>query len=255
MTFVLGAKGFVGATVLEELRALDECVGIDIDNYDEHVGRECDVVVNVNGNSKKFLAADQPALEFDMSVRSVVHSIYDFPCGKYVYVSSVDVYTDFATPEKTAEDAPIDNARRSAYGFHKWLAEQYVMKMCDSWLITRLGGMVGPGLKKGPVYDLINGATLRVHLDSRYQYIPTRAVGQVIRHLLRENIENEVFNVCGTGTVSLRQVREWLGTPARETPGLEKQHYEINNEKLRGVFDVPETSEAVKAFLREEGLV
>ncbi len=253
MIFILGAKGFVGATVLAELSKFDECVGIDIDNYDEHIGEKCDVLINVNGNSKKFLAAEQPALEFDLSVRSVVRSIYDFPAKKYVYISTVDVYTDFSDEKSTAESVEIDNAKQSPYGFHKWLSEQYVKKVCDKWLITRLGGMVGSGLKKGPVYDLMNGEKLWVHPDSRYQYIPTKTVGEVIRHLLENNVENEIFNVCARGTVSLKEVAKMLNVDAEYNSSAEQQHYEINNEKLCKIFDVPETKNAVREYLIARG--
>ena len=252
MIFVLGAKGFVGAAVLKELEKYDRCAGIDVDNYDEHVGKECDIVVNANGNSKKFLAAEQPALEFDLSVRSVVRTISDFQFRKYVYVSSVDVYTAFSDDASTSEKIQIDNSLQSPYGFHKWLAEQYVRKMCDKWLIARLGGMVGPGLKKGPVYDLMHEERLRVHPDSRYQFIPTRTVGEVIRLLLTQNVENDIYNICASGTVSLREISEWLDVTAEFEPGAEKQHYEINNAKLRGMSDVPETRDTVRKFLKGE---
>lgn len=249
--FVLGARGFVGSAVLEVLQQHSECAGIDVDNYEEYRGQGCDVLVNVNGNSKKYVAAEDPALEFDLSVRSVVRSVFDFPAQRYVFISTVDVYTDFAKPEQTAEDTEIDTARQSAYGFHKWLAEQYVKRHAKAWLIFRLGGMVGPGLRKGPVYDLMHDVPLRVHLDSRYQYIPTRVVGEVIGAMLERGVVGEIYNVCGTGTVSLRQVRDWLGKSGNENEELERQHYEINNAKLRAVFPVPETEESVKAFLEQ----
>jgi nucleoside-diphosphate-sugar epimerase len=252
MIFILGANGFVGATVLNELLKFDECVGIDIDNYEEHIGKKCDVLVNVNGNSKKFLAAEQPALEFDLSVRSVVRSIYDFPAKKYVYISTVDVYTDFSNKAATVENVKIDNNKQSPYGFHKWLSEQYVKKTCDKWLITRLGGMVGMGMKKGPIFDLLNGQKLWVHPDSRYQYIPTKTVGEVIRCLLEKNIENEIFNVCGKGAISLREVAEILGKRPEFNEEAEQQHYEINNEKLREIFNIPETKNSVKEYLAAE---
>ncbi|MCX7847717.1 MAG: NAD-dependent epimerase/dehydratase family protein, partial [bacterium] len=248
---VLGARGFVGSAVYGVLSAGAECVGVDVDNYEAYRGQRCEVLVNVNGNSKKYLAAQDPALEFDLSVRSVVRSIFDFPAERYVYISTVDVYTDFASAQLTVEDAEIDVARQSPYGFHKWLAEQYVRKHARGWLILRLGGMVGRGLRKGPIYDLLHDVPLRVHLDSRYQYIPTRTVGEVIRHLLMRGVEQEVYNVCGTGTVSLREVRDWLGKSGQENEELVREHYEINNSKLRAVYPVPETQASVKAFLEE----
>ena len=251
MLILLGAKGFVGHAVLAELESYEECLGIDVDTYDEHCGTPCDVLVNVNGNSKKFLAAEDPGLEFDLSVRSVVRSVYDFPCRRYVFISTVDVYTECSDPARTHEDTVIDPRGQSPYGFHKWLAEQYVRTVCDNWLIVRLGGMVGPGMKKGPVYDLVNDVPLRVHVDSRYQYIHTRAVGRTIRALLERDVTGEVFNVCGTGTISLREIAGMLGKEIEADPSLEAQHYEINNAKLSALLELPTTQASVEEFLAE----
>jgi nucleoside-diphosphate-sugar epimerase len=254
MIVVLGARGFVGAAVLAELQQADTCLGVDVDNYAACTGQACDVLVNVNGNSKKFLADEDPAREFELSVASVVRSLQDFPAKKYVYISTVDVYTNFTSPDDTAETAVIDPARQSRYGFHKWLAEQYVRKACGDWLITRLGGMVGPGMKKSPVYDLLHDAPLRVHLDSAFQYIHTREVGRVIRELLQRGITREIVNVCGCGVLSLRALRDLLGKTGQENAGLPRQVYEINNAKLCGLTHVPATRDAVLRFLREEGV-
>ena len=256
MIFVLGAKGFAGSAVLDVLRGLDECTGIDLDNYEAHAGKPCDILVNANGNSEKFLSDEQPALDFDLSVRSVVRALTDFPAPRCIHLSSVDVYTSFADPARTSEEAAIDTARQSRYGFHKWLAEQCVMKAQTRWLILRLGGMVGPGLRKGPVYDLMHDTPLRVHPDSRYQYIPTRTVGEAIAHFIAAGSSTDVFNVTATGTVSLRQVAAWLGKPVTVDPAAAQcppQHYEINNAKLRAVMAVPATEDAVREFLRTEG--
>ena len=253
MIVVLGAQGFVGAAVLAELQQLDTCLGVDVDNYAACKGQPCDVLVNVNGNSKKFLADEDPAREFDLSVASVVRALQDFPAKKQVFISTVDVYTAFANPADTAESVAIDPARQSRYGFHKWLAEQYVRKACADWLITRLGGMVGPGMKKSPVFDLLHDVPLRTHLDSQFQYMHTRDVGRIIRELLQGGVTREIFNVCGCGVISLRAIRDLLGKTGQEQPDLPRQFYEINNAKVCALTQVPATHASVLRFLREEG--
>lgn len=254
MIYVLGARGFVGSTVLSVLQDYDDCTGIDLHNYDEYKNSECDIFVNINGNSKKFLAREKPADEFDMSVRSVVRSMYDFSFKKYVFISTVDVYTDFSTQEKTHEDTVIDTAAQSPYGFHKWLAEQYVKKNAPSWLIVRLGGMVGPHLAKGPLFDILNDIPLRVHLDSRYQYIHTAAVGKTITSLLEQNREKDIFNICGTGTLSLRTFSKMVGKDPEFPKDAHIEQYEINNSKIDETVGVPHTHDSVIRFLENAGI-
>ncbi len=255
MIIVLGAQGFVGAAVLSALRQLDTCLGVDLDNYAACKGQPCDVLVNVNGNSKKFLADEDPAREFELSVLSVVRSLQDFPAKKHVLISTVDVYTAFADPADTAEVVALDPARQSRYGFHKWLAEQYVRTTCADWLITRLGGMVGPGMKKSPVFDLVHDVPLRVHLDSQFQYIHTHEVGRIVCELLQRGATHEIFNVCGSGVIALRAIRDLLGKTGQEQSALPRQFYEVNNAKLRALTHVPATRDSVLRFLREEGLL
>lgn len=254
MIYVLGAKGFVGSTVLRVLQQTDTCVPIDLDNYDEYVGTSCDVLVNLNGNSKKFLARENPPHEFDLSVRSVVRSLYDFSYSRYVYISSVDVYTDFSSSSATHEDAPISLADQSPYGFHKWLAERYVMKTAPSWLILRLGGMVGPHLAKGPLYDILNDIPLRVHPDSRYQYIHTATIGKIIAHLLAHKHKNDIFNLCANGALQLKTFAHMVQKDCRAEPHAPVEHYDISHQKISQILDVPDSLSEVTRFLTEEGI-
>src|SRR5262249_33797747 len=150
-----------------------ELVTVSRSNYAERVGTRSDVVIEAACNSKKFYAEEQPYAEFHDSVTHRVNTLRDFPAEFHLHLSSVDVYTDLTSPATTDEDAVIDPAGGSHYGFHKLLAEQLVRHHAKRWLVLRLAGMVGPGLRKNPVYDVVNHQPLRIHPDSRYQFLTT----------------------------------------------------------------------------------
>ena len=252
MIFILGAKGFVGSAIFDYLDQFYDCTAIDFDNYKDFIGHKSDVFINANGNSKKFLAEENPTKDFELSVKSVVQSIFDFPTKKYIYISSVDVYTNFSDGSKNVENFEINNSEQSTYGFHKWIAEQYVIKNTDNWLILRLGGMIGPNLKKGPIYDIMNNIDLRVSPKSKYQYIETSEVGKIINLILTKNCSNETFNICGNGTISLNEVADVLGKKLKQSKFLKPQHYEINNNKInKKLIKIPETKKAVKNFFEK----
>ncbi|MBU4461359.1 MAG: NAD-dependent epimerase/dehydratase family protein, partial [Verrucomicrobia bacterium] len=62
---VLGAKGFVGSAIAAEAaRRGWRVVAVDKEEYAAAVGTSCDLLVNANGNSRKYLAAQDPKLEF-----------------------------------------------------------------------------------------------------------------------------------------------------------------------------------------------
>ena len=159
--FLIGGEGFVGSAYARLLaRTGIEHAIITRANYDHLVGQHCDVLINANGNSRKPLAVSDPLADFDASVRSVRASLVDFQFERYVHLSSCDVYPDCSSPETTQESVPPEIGRQSPYGFHKYLAEQCVQHAAANWQVFRLGGFVGPGLKKNAIFDILHGGPL-----------------------------------------------------------------------------------------------
>jgi nucleoside-diphosphate-sugar epimerase len=252
---VLGGKGFVGSALVAEARRRGyRTTVVDQAEYAGAVGTACDLLINANGNSKKFLAAKDPKLEFDLSVRSVAHSLQDFKAGRYVFLSSMDVcYPHVCRPEENAEDSSLDVAQQSPYGFHKALAEQLVRFYAREGLIFRMAGFVGQGLWKNSIHDLLTGQPLRVHPDSSYQYLDTAVLARIVLDLaVNAEVHNETFNIAGEGLVSLREVAGWIPgcqlDPAWESLPLER--YELNTAKLRRWSPLPPTRDAVRAFVQ-----
>ncbi len=250
---IIGGNGFVGSGIRKYLESQHiDTVNIELENYERLTGSSFDVLVNANGNSKKYLASQSPKEDFRASVQSVEYSLVDFKCGLYVYCSSVDVYPDHEHPGMNAEDTVIDPKKLSLYGFHKSLGEQLVQRYAARWLVLRFGGFVGEGLKKNSIYDILHGAPLRVHVDSQYQYLSTASAGEVLLTLIQKGIENEVFNVCGDGCVSLREITNEIPKYplqyAVENPPLE--HYEVCVKKLLRHTRVSMTRDTVFAFIR-----
>ncbi len=249
--FIMGGDGFVGSAFVRqcEVRNLD-WEAVELDNYDQFRGKSCDLLINAAGNSKKYLANQDPVRDFEYSLVALLRSFQDFQFSSYVYISSIDVYSDHSNPEKNREDAAINIADLSHYGFHKFLGENIVRHYLPRWLIVRLGGVLGPGLKKNPVFDLLDDVPLRVNEESRYGYIATDTAAGFVLDLAGMGRENEIVNLCGTGTVSLAEIRKWLKKPLRyqgKAPPIER--YEINNEKLRSLFDVPQSRLTARRFI------
>ncbi len=249
--FILGGRGFVGSAFarLCERESRDYSV-IDLDNYEEMRGGACELLVNADGNSRKYLAAADPLEDFRLSVLSVLRSFSDFKFEKYAYISSVDIYPDHSNPAGNHEEVEIDGGLLSNYGFHKLLGELLVKHYLSRWLIVRMGGVLGEGLKKNPIFDLINDVPLRVNEESLYQYLPIDYVAETLFKLAEEERWGETYNFCGEGTVSLREVRSWLGKPLRTAGEVSSpERYEINNRKLSRIAEVPRTRDVVKNFI------
>lgn len=250
---VIGGNGFVGSAFSRYLQkeGSDYCV-ISLDNYESAVGSRFDILINADGNSKKFLAKENPRQEFSETVGSVQRSLLDFEYSLYVLCSTIDVYNNFHDPNLNSEDADIDSSAISKYGLHKLLAENLVRNYAKSWLIFRFGGFVGPGLKKNSIYDLLNNIPLRVNIDSAYQYLPTDFAAHAVFELLSKGFENQIFNFCGDGVVSLREiiVSQFPGYQVKYfggNPPIER--YEVNIGKIMRHIAVPKTRDSVLRFI------
>jgi nucleoside-diphosphate-sugar epimerase len=251
MIFVIGGNGFVGSAFGRACAAVGrEYAVITRQNYDEFRGRACSVLVNANGNSKKFLSNDQPLLDFDLSVRSVRASLTDFRFDTYVMLSSCDVYPDCSTPATTREDDPIDVAKQSRYGFHKYLAEQCVRHAARRHLVFRMGGFVGPGLRKNAIHDILTGGPLWLDPQSELQFLPTDELARVVLRMVDDGVANDTFNACGRGVIRLAEVVRLAGRDVPVKPGAPTVRYEIGLDKISRHLTLPETRESVTEFVR-----
>ena len=248
---IVGAYGFAGSALVRVFSQLGhDCVAIDQDNYNAMVGAKGDVLINADGNSAKYLAERDPAGEIDRSVKPVMQSCADFSVDRYVLLSSADVYPCTSDPLLNSERAEIDLGKLSVYGLNKYLAECVVRNRCARWLIVRMGGLLGPGLRKNPIFDLLAGQPLRVHPDSEFGYLHTEEVARIIAHLLQQPTTNELVNLAGSGLVSVRQLAAWAGRTLDDAAASQPCiRYEINNEKLGTFWRIPTSSATAKEFI------
>ena len=256
MVVVLGGHGFVGSAfvrLLSRLNVPHRAVGRK--EYAESARDSCDILVNAAGNSVKYLADRDPGADFTQSVQLAVSAVHDFSPRLYVLVSSVDVYTELHCAATTHEATPLDPMRASRYGFHKQLAEWCVQRHTSAWLIVRLAGMVGPGLRKNPVFDILNDQPLRISPESRYQFMSTDDVADVSWQLVGSGVRNTIFNVCGDGLISPRQIADLLGRPVVVHPEAEQagpRIVDVAIERISRVRRMPPTRSTIERFLGQQ---
>lgn len=251
---ILGAKGFIGSTVVAEAVSRGyQVLGIDVDNYESYSGARADLLVNAAGNSKKFIDDQDPVKGFEMSVNSVMRALNDFCFDFYIQLSSGAVYPRENDPDQNAENTVLCPEEMSRYGFHKWMAEQLVRHYAPRHLILRMGGFVGPGLKKNAVYDLLKGGKLFVHPDSQFQYMDTRDLAKAVFDLY-ENADGKtsLLNISARGTVSVARIAELAGVEIDDTASTCPQvRAELDVGKAGKLLSLPETEATVRRFIRE----
>lgn len=254
MIYILGGAGFVGSAYARLMQKLGEpFTVITRANYAALRGSACEVLINANGNSRKFMAARDPLGDFDASVRSVAASLEDFKADRYVFLSSGDVYPDTTSAEATREDVPIDLARVSRYGLHKYLAEQLVRAVHPDWLVVRMGGFVGPGLKKNAIFDMLCGDPVWLSPDSALQFISTDAAAGLVWGLVRAGVRGEVVNLGAEGLLNVGAFHRAIGSTSVFRPDAPTVCYELSLERLRRLSGapLPRSEPCVRAFAAE----
>ncbi|MEI7435628.1 MAG: SDR family oxidoreductase [bacterium] len=251
---VIGAKGFIGSAVADEAAARGYAVSaVDLDNYQDYRGSEADILVNAAGNSRKFIDDQDPEKGYELSVTSVMHALRDFRFRFYAQLSSGAIYPDEGHPRENSEEAPLQPSKMTRYGFHKWMAEQLVQHYAPRHMILRMGGFVGPKLRKNGLFDLLTGRPLFVHPDSEFQYMDTRDLAKALFELYEGAAGAEtLFNLSARGTVSLRQAAAWAGCALPEASlKLQAIRAELNVDKAARIIALPETGETVRRFICE----
>lgn len=247
---IIGSNGFLGTILYTSLiKHFDEVVGINRQNYRDCLGTY-DIIINANGNSRKYWANNNALSDFDASVTSVYKTMFDFSCSLYIYISTADVYNQ-PTLSSSVEDVSIETKQQSIYGFNKFLAESIIKKCQRNFIILRCSAIVGNGLKKGIIYDAMSGAGLFITKDSCVQFISANAIADIIKKLLEINIKNIVLNIGGSGTTSINYIENILNTKLLFSPHAFHQYYEMNVNKLKNLFSVKTSNYYVKEVLNE----
>lgn len=240
---IIGSRGMLGSDLVRYLHRKFHVTPINKENYHIHVGSSFDIVINANGNSKRFWANKNPQDDFFASTVSVYQSIFDFPSELYIYISSPDVYENHTGAQFTKENEKIDPKNLQSYGFHKYLGELIVKKYKEKFLILRSSMILGTNLRKGPLYDIIHNIPISINLQTQLQLITTRAIAEVIGTLLENSVTCETINIGGEGSFTFTKIREYLDREIRVLPAAETQIYEMSIEKVRRLYPTLKTSE------------
>lgn len=254
---VLGSEGLIGSAVSRTLESNGLTVTrVHRGSYIAHKGLEAAVLINCNGNSLRFRANQDPHWDFQASVASVEASLFDFKVARYVYLSTVDVYNRVDSLQTTTESTTIVPKDLMPYAFHKWLAERIVERHAPKSLILRLSTVIGPDLKKGPLFDLVNDKPLFMSLDSEISFVDTHTIAAALVALLIAPEASGIFNVAPTGASRLANVAKRIQKAPMLAPEASGTlyHYAIANQKISGYIPMPTSDHVVQRFLESQGV-
>jgi len=179
---LIGYTGFIGSSLLKQTSF--DCVYRST-NIDSIRGESFNLVVCCGASAQKWYANQNPSLDRE-KIESLISSLQEISCNKFILISTVDV---FNSPKGVTEESFVDEVHLNPYGLHRRMLEKFVIKKFSNCLIVRLPGLVGPGLRKNVIYDLLNSNNLESPIaDSVYQFYPIVNLWQDIQIALSANL-------------------------------------------------------------------
>ncbi|MDF3238299.1 NAD(P)-dependent oxidoreductase [Pseudomonas veronii] len=166
MNALIGFSGFVGGTLLKqsffEYSYRSTTIG-EIEN------KSFNMVVCAGAPAQKWIANKNPRDDRHV-IEGLITRLKTIQCKMFILISTVDV---FRQPLGVDEDTVVEENGLHAYGLNRRTLEKFVQSHFSNHLIVRLPGLVGPGLRKNIIYDLLNRNNLNA-IDSRgvFQFYP-----------------------------------------------------------------------------------
>ncbi|MEZ9525735.1 pyridine nucleotide transhydrogenase [Enterovibrio norvegicus] len=165
-TALIGYTGFVGGTLLEQV---DFSYCYNSKNIHDIQGEEFDLIVCAGAPGTKWFANKYPDKD-SASIQCLIDNIKTIKCKLFVLISTVDV---FPVPNNVNECTVVEADVLQPYGMNRFLLEQFVSMTFDQYLIVRLPGLVGNGLKKNIIYDFKHdNLQPNLNFENEYQFYP-----------------------------------------------------------------------------------
>jgi nucleoside-diphosphate-sugar epimerase len=249
--YVLGGDGLLGSAIIRELlKQKKNVTNINRMNYNKFINKKCDFFIYANGNSNKYFATQNPFVDFEMSVTTVMKSINDFRFKKFIFFSSCDVY-DKISIKNTFEDSLITKSN-NFYGKNKYIAENIVKIYCKKWLILRLGPLIGKNLKKNTIFNLLNNKKVYSNVFSKSSFILTDSVAKFLLKLLHIK-KNKIFNISGKESVSFKTIKELMKSKSVFINNKNRNNYIVNTKKIEKYLGIktPKSINEVNEFINK----
>ncbi len=250
---VVGAGGFLGGFITKALSATGHRV-LPISRGDPLPTEPVEILVDCNGDARRFWANANPGGSFTANVASVAERVTSGIARRYVFMSTMDVYGKGCNSRRTSrEDAVIDPAGLDVYAFHKWLAEQLIIRHAPHWLILRLGTLIGPGLKKNPVFDAVNGHPVRQTAESTLSLVDLAHAAEALLSLLERDADG-IWNVTASRSITVAHMLTEVSMATRQPAppfhsDLLHTDYDINIAQLSAVLTMPDSATMLRAAL------
>ncbi|HEY8097161.1 MAG TPA: hypothetical protein VIE65_13845 [Methylobacter sp.] len=250
---LIGFSGFVGSTLLKQARFESLYRSTNISDIGGH---SFDTVVCAGTAAQKWIANREPEAD-RQKIDVLIAHLKTIQCKTFILISTVDV---FKNPIGVDENTPVDESGLHAYGLHRRLLEKFVENHFDSYLIVRLPGLVGPGLRKNIIFDFLNDNNLNV-IDSRgiFQFYPMVSLWYDIQIAINAGLKlvHLTAEPISVADVSKKGFGKFFGcvlANSSVTYDMQTRHAQVFGASGHYQYSLSETIQAIRAYAQSEPL-
>lgn len=250
---LIGYSGFVGKTLLKQAR-FDSLYRST--NISEIRGQSFDTVVCAGAPAQKWIANREPEAD-RQKIEKLIGHLQSIHCKTFILISTVDV---FGNPQGVDEDSEVVEEGLHAYGLHRRMLEKSIERHFESFLIVRLPGLVGPGLRKNVIFDFLNGNNIET-IDSRgvFQFYPMVNLWSDVQVALAAGLERvhltaEPISVADVSAKGFGRAFENIQGRAPAVYDMQTKHAAIFGGTGRHQYSARETVLAIRCYAQSESL-
>ena len=252
--FIFGGDGLLGKRIKETFIKKNnlKIYSITKDNYKKFKNKKCNIFINANGNSSRYIGNTNPIRDFKESIKTTYESVFDYKFDNYIFLSSIDVYEEKYSPSFKKENSNIDISQISNYGFNKLISENIVKHYAKNHIILRLGPVLDTRIKKNHVYDMINCNKVHVNEYTRTCFVSGKIVAEVLYLLIKKRKFNVTYNLCGKNLISYNKIDSILKFNSKFDKSKTRQAIGANTNKIQKDLNIKiNTIDIIKDFYKD----
>jgi nucleoside-diphosphate-sugar epimerase len=203
-TLIIGRRGFVGSNLAN---LLPGATGVGRADIGAIAGDTFAEIYCAAPQAKKWWANQNPDQD-RQEIDDLMAACRQIGChGKFILFSTVDVYDPpLGMTERDLPQANVHPYGTNRYHLEKCITDHFGTKA----RIIRLPALVGQGLKKNIIYDLINDNNVdHINANSAFQWFNLAFLGDILK--MTEHLENScLINVVSEPLPTVDLVRAYF---------------------------------------------
>lgn len=203
-TLIIGHRGFVGSNLCRQFPTAAFAGRAEIPAFADHAFGD---IYCAAPQAKKWWANQNPE-EDQIEVGSLINDCRRIACTEFfILFSTVDVYNLPQAVDERTQPSKVNHP----YGRHRFMLEKSIIDFFgDRARIVRLPALVGPGLKKNIIYDLLNNNNVeQINPTSEFQWFNLDHLRSIIS-LAKGLKSGQILNVVSEPVPTASIIDTWF---------------------------------------------